>query len=473
MAFSPSSYTFNNLSANQTANFTRTTTATYRVGGRVTDANGNGIGGVQVGVPGSVTPSGNFPILPVTTDGLGYYAMDLPKGQDYHVTPTSGLYTFTPSSITFVNLSSSQTANFSATPVSLTISGRIADGPNGVAGVSVNFTASGSSQATAVLTDANGFYNFTSAVAGQTYTITPSKTGYLFEPENRVVFASPFLLPQSFLGSTNPIDNSRFFVAQHYRDFLSREPDDNGWNFWTNDILGCGTFMGCREDKRINTSGAFFLSIEFQETGYLVERINKAAYGDADGTSVLGGTPHQIKVPVVKFQDFLADTQKIGKDVVVQVGNWQAQLENNKVAFTQEFVTRQAFVSAYSGTMTPATFVDALFDKAGVTPSDAERASIINEFGGAGTSGDTAARARALRRVAENAVLTLQEKNKAFVLMQYFGYLRRDPNGAPDTDHTGYDYWLHKLNDFNGNFVNAEMVKAFLVSAEYRQRFGP
>ena len=57
--------------------------------------------------------------------------------------------------------------------------------------------------------------------------------------------------------------------------------------------------------------------------------------------------------------------------------------------------------------------------------------------------------------------------------MQYFGYLRRSPNDAPDADFAGYNYWLGKLNEFNGNFVNAEMVKAFIVSGEYRQRFGP
>jgi hypothetical protein len=108
-----------------------------------------------------------------------------------------------------------------------------------------------------------------------------------------------------------------------------------------------------------------------------------------------------------------------------------------------------------------------------VTRSAAERTSIINEFNGAGTSAETAARARALRRVAENTVLKQQETNKAFVLMQYFGYLRRDPNAAPDTDHTGYDFWLTKLNDFNGNFINAEMVNAFISSIEYRKRFGP
>jgi hypothetical protein len=182
---------------------------------------------------------------------------------------------------------------------------------------------------------------------------------------------------------------------------------------------------------------------------------------------------HPIKAPIIRLNEFLADTQQISKDVVVGVGNWQVQLENNKVAFTQDFVSRSRFVTAYPTTMTPAEFVDGLFLKAVVTPSDAERTSIINEFGGAGTSADTAARARALRRVAENTVLNQAEKNKAFVLMQYFGYLRRDPDAAPDTDHTGYDFWLTKLNDFDGNFINAEMVRAFIESIEYRQRFGP
>jgi hypothetical protein len=77
-----------------------------------------------------------------------------------------------------------------------------------------------------------------------------------------------------------------------------------------------------------------------------------------------------------------------------------------------------------------------------------------------------------LRRVAESALLAQQERNRAFVLMQHFGYLHRNPNDAPDTDHTGFDFWLAKLSQFNGNFVSAEMVKAFLVSIEYRQRFG-
>ena len=82
------------------------------------------------------------------------------------------------------------------------------------------------------------------------------------------------------------------------------------------------------------------------------------------------------------------------------------------------------------------------------------------------------ARGRALRHVAENSTLAQTEFSRAFVLMQYFGYLRRNPGDPQDTDYTGFDFWLTKLNQFGGNFQNAEMVKAFITSAEYRQRFG-
>jgi hypothetical protein len=86
-----------------------------------------------------------------------------------------------------------------------------------------------------------------------------------------------------------------------------------------------------------------------------------------------------------------------------------------------------------------------------------------------------AARSRALRDVAENATLNAQEFNKAFVLMQYFGYLRRNPYDAPEPtlDYSGFNFWLNKLNSFGGNYINAEMVKAFISSDEYRHRFGP
>ena len=121
----------------------------------------------------------------------------------------------------------------------------------------------------------------------------------------------------------------------------------------------------------------------------------------------------------------------------------------------------------------PSQFVDALFTNAGVMPSTAERLSAIGEFGDSVNTADNTVRARVLRRVAENPTLAQQEFNRAFVLMQYFGYLRRNPNDAPDSDFSGYDFWLNKLNQFNGDYNQAEMVKAFISSGEYRQRFGP
>ena len=108
-----------------------------------------------------------------------------------------------------------------------------------------------------------------------------------------------------------------------------------------------------------------------------------------------------------------------------------------------------------------------------MTPTSQERDAAIGEFGSSTNTADLAARGRALRRVAENATFTDRELNRAFVLMQYFGYMRRNPDDPQDVDFTGYDFWLAKLNQFNGNFLTAEMVKAFILSGEYRSRFGP
>jgi hypothetical protein len=266
--------------------------------------------------------------------------------------------------------------------------------------------------------------------------------------------------------TTNPIDQAEFFVHQHYVDFLNREPDANGLAFWVGNITSCGADAGCIDAKRTNTSAAFYVSIEFQETGFFVYRLYKSGYGNLDN----GAAP----VPV-RFAEFLPDTQQIGNGVVVGVGDWQTKLNNNKNAFAQDFVARATFVAKHPTSLTPAQFVDALFANGGVTPTAAARNAAIGEFGGAGTSADTAARGRALRLVAENATLSNQEFNRAFVLMQYFGYLRRNPYDAPEPtlDYGGYNFWLGKLNQFNGNYIQAEMVRAFILSDEYRKRFGP
>jgi hypothetical protein len=259
-------------------------------------------------------------------------------------------------------------------------------------------------------------------------------------------------------GTTNPIDGSTFFVRQHYLDFLSREPDTDGLAFWINGIESCGSNTQCRELKRVNASAAFFLSIEFQETGYLVYRVHKTGLGN------LAGKP----VPV-RFLPFLGDTQQIGQGVRVGIGNWQAQLESNKQAYALAFVQRPAFLSAFPESMTADQIVTKMDQNAGGVLSAQEKSNLVAVLGA--TPADTVKRASVLRSVAEDADLKAAETSKAFVLMQYFGYMRRNPDDAPDSNFSGYDFWLSKLNSFGGNFVNAEMVKAFIQSDEYRHRF--
>ena len=142
-------------------------------------------------------------------------------------------------------------------------------------------------------------------------------------------------------------------------------------------------------------------------------------------------------------------------------------METNKQTFLSDFVNRREFLNLYPVSLLPAEYVDAIYAHAGITPSAAERQSAIVEFN---VSDD--ARARVLRRVAENTALTQRELNRSFVLMQYFGYLRRNPDDAPDGNLNGFNFWLTKLNNFGGDFRRAEMVKAFISSLEYRKRFG-
>jgi hypothetical protein len=259
-------------------------------------------------------------------------------------------------------------------------------------------------------------------------------------------------------GAPNALNDVTFFVRQHYTDFLNREPDVAGLAHWSNEITSCGSDAQCREVKRINVSAAFFLAIEFQETGYLVYRLHKAAFGNLPGAPV-----------PVRFTDFLRDSQQIAQGVQVGVGNWQAQLEANKQAFTLAFVQRSEFLAAFPNAMTAMQFVDQLNTNAGGALSPGERDTLVATLT---TPADVAQRASVVRAVAEDQDLRNAEFNKAFVLTQYFGYLRRNPNDAPNTNFDGWQFWLNKLNEFNGNFVQAEMVRAFLVSEEYQLRFG-
>jgi hypothetical protein len=354
-------------------------------------------------------------------------------------------------------------------PQFFNVSGRVTDAVgNGIAGVRVGLSSPVFATTAHPLftTDSAGNYSMQGLAVGTLYTVSPIPDGqYRFSPGPVTFSGAGANMVFNFTASPgNPIDGSTMFVQQHYRDFLGREADSSGLGFWTGDIESCGGNFLCREAKRINVSAAFFLSIEFQQTGYLVERMHKAAFGDAVEAST------GLIVPVLKRDRLLEDTPIISSNVIVGQGLWQQQLETNKTNYAQVFVQRAQFLAGYPATMTAEQFVDKLFQSARVTPTAAERAAAVAAFG----SGNVAGRAAALRSVAESATLDAAEKNRAFVLMQYFGYLRRNPNDAPEAglNYAGWNFWLGKLNEHNGNAVSAEMVKAFLDSSEYRGRFG-
>jgi hypothetical protein len=245
----------------------------------------------------------------------------------------------------------------------------------------------------------------------------------------------------------------------------------DGWDFWTNQINSCGTDAQCLEIRRIDVSASFFLSIEFQNNGFLVERLHKVAYGNANGNSAFGES-HQLQVPAVRLNEFLQGTQRIGRGVTVLQTGWEETLANNKQAYVSELVQTPRFIAAFPTTMAPADFVDQLNQNGGNVLSPSERSAAIALFGGAADSSNVTARTLAARQVAEDPDLYNAEFNRAFVLAEYFGYLQRNPNDAPDNDYTGYDFWLTKLNEFQGNYILAEMVKAFITSIEYQQRVG-
>ena len=258
-----------------------------------------------------------------------------------------------------------------------------------------------------------------------------------------------------------------FFVRQQYIDFLNREADASGLGFWKNQIDECTT-LACDEVRRVNVSAAFFVSIEFQETGYLVYKSYQAAFNQGE---------------FLRLRDFLPDTQEIGRGVVIGQPGAGAQLDANKVRFFADFVNRAKFTEPanYPTTMTATQFVDKLNSNtvnpfntgSGGALTATERTDLINLLSPNPSSASL--RAQVLRRVAENSLFSTRQFNKAFVLMQYFGYLRRNPNDPPEAglDFAGYNFWLNKLNSFNGNYIEAEMVRAFITSQEYEQRFGP
>jgi serine protease AprX len=330
------------------------------------------------------------------------------------------------------------------TAASANISGQITSaGAQPLAGVTVHLNG-GASRKT--ITDSNGNYHFDNVDTEKFYTVTPARLNYQFSPANRSFSLSANMTDAAFnatpdaIPGGNVIDSADYFVRQHYLDFLGREPDESGFSFWSDQILSCGADTACVERRTINVSAAYFLSIEFQQTGGLVDGLYRASYG---------------RRPM--FAEFMPDAAVVAHDVVVGRADWPQTLEANKQAFVAGWVERPEFHAAFDG-LGNAAFVDTLIAH---TPGfNGARDELVN-----GLNGATMTRAAVLRQIVENDGFVRAKSNEMFVMMEYFGYLRRDP------DANGYAFWLNKLNQFGGNFEQAEMVKAFIVSGEYRDRF--
>ena len=230
---------------------------------------------------------------------------------------------------------------------------------------------------------------------------------------------------------SNPIDQTAFFVRQHYIDFLGREPDPVGFQDWQNTINNCP--QGNTSCDRIHVSSNFFQSPEFQQRGYFVYRFYPTAFGRKPD-----------------YEEFIPDLARVSGFLS------DAQLEAAKVAFINDFVSRSAFTSVYNP-LGNTQYVDTLLNTAGITHP-------ARDFWIAALGNGTRTRVQVLREIAESGEVNTKYRNQAFVVMQYFGFLRRNPDAF-------YLDWIAVLNanptDFRG------MISGFINGAEYRQRFGP
>jgi len=236
----------------------------------------------------------------------------------------------------------------------------------------------------------------------------------------------------------NSIDDPRFFVRQQYLDFLNREPDTGGFDYWTGLITSCPSGDAkCINSKRVTVSAAFFIEQEFQDTGSFVYRFYKGS---------LGRPP--------AYDEFVSDRSRV-------IGG--TALEASKVAFAETWTQRPEFLDKYPATLSSAQFVDALLQTVKQTSTvdlTSQRQTFVNQLQATGGT-----RGQVIRAVIDTQAFQKAEYNRAFVLMQYFGYLRRDPDTA------GYQFWLDILNNRVANNYRS-MVCAFITSAEYQLRFG-
>jgi hypothetical protein len=240
--------------------------------------------------------------------------------------------------------------------------------------------------------------------------------------------------------AANPVDDSRFFISQHYRDFLGREPSQLRANKWMDELVNCGSDADCARGRRLHVS-AGFVEDEFLETWSFIYRVYKAA---------LGRRPTLL--------EFNSDRFQIVTDPEAR--------EKSKLAFTKAFVVRQEFLKKYAASVKADKFLDQLMSSVMQT----SEVDLFSERGNLATfyDGTTTGRAEIIQRLADHPAFAKRESAKTFVLAQYFGYLRREP------DEMGYNFWLSTLDGRTGSDSAARraMVCAFITSAEYQSRFG-
>lgn len=306
-------------------------------------------------------------------------------------------------------------------------------------------TVSSGSTLVRAITDASGFYAVDGLTVGEFYTVTPARANFLFNPANRSIALQADKTDAVFTAAAagpnaNPLDSAEFFVRQQYVDVLGREPDQGGLDYWSAQLRGCGSDQQCLNRQRIGISAAFFVEQEFQLTGSYIDDVYAGA---------LGRQP--------AFSEYSIDRQEV-------VGG--ANLDASKTAFARSFVQRPEFITKYQASTTAEAFVNALVEGVQLTGVDlnGERSNLLNLYQNGGNTIDS--RAAVVRAVADNATFKQSQYNSAFVLTEYFSYLRRDP------DQNGYHFWLNILNTGDpGNYRG--MVCSFVTSTEYQSRFSP
>jgi hypothetical protein len=333
-------------------------------------------------------------------------------------------------------------ANLSPSAASGTVQGTITDN-NGtpVEGTVVRLSGD---QDRKTITDAKGRYYFDNVDVNGFYTVTPSRVNYHFNPFNRAFTQlgnqTEAAFGASFTGdNANPLDTPEYFVRQQYVDLLGREPDEGGFNYWSDRLLECGADADCMNQRRSDIAAAFFIEQEFQQTGSYIDALYKGS---------LGRRP--------AFTEYSADRKLV-------IGG--PDLETEKTAFAADFVKRPEFLQKYQSNTTGESFVDALLANVWQTSNldlGTRRGVLLALYQ---TGGDmNQGRALVLRQLSEDPSMKSVEYNPAFVLTEYFGYLRRNPEAE------GYDFWLNVLDKREpGNFRG--MVCSFITSTEYQKRF--